>query len=143
MNITLQRLSMSDNGTFGVLVVDNRPLFTTLELPWKNNQRNISCIQAGIYKAIYLFSDHFQKYLFMLQNIPGRDSVEMHIGNTIADTHGCILLGMQYSLSEYAIVNSKYAFDSFMLITPKEGFTLTVKDINNETANIATVSKQV
>ena len=136
MNITLQRLNMTENGTLGVMMLNGKPLFSTLELPWKDNQHNVSCIPAGVYKALYIFSDKFQKNLFMLQNIPGRDAVEIHIGNTIADTHGCILIGMEYSLSEFAIVNSKLAFDNFMFMAPKEGFTLTVKDVNNGTTQI-------
>lgn len=136
MQIILQRLLMNDKGTLGIMLLDGKPLFTTLELPWKNNQINISCIPAGIYKATYIFSEKFQKSLFILHNVPGRNAVEIHIGNTVVDTHGCVLIGMEFSLSEFAIVNSKLAFDNFMFMTPKEGFTLTIKDVNNETTQI-------
>ena len=136
MNITLQRLLMNTIGTLGIISLDGKPLFPTLELPWKDNQHNISCIPAGVYKAIYIFSEKFQKHLFILQNVPGRDAVEIHIGNTVIDTLGCVLIGMEFSLSEFAIVNSKLAFDNFMFMAPKEGFTLTVKDVNNETAQV-------
>lgn len=136
MNITLQRLSMTDKGTLGIILLDGKPLFPTLELPWKDNKQNVSCIPAGEYKAVYIFSEKFQKNLFVLQGVQGRDLIEIHIGNTIEDTHGCILIGMQFSLSEFAIVNSKLAFDNFMFMAPKEGFILTMKDINNETAQV-------
>ena len=129
MDIILQRLTTSDNGTFGILIKDDRPFLVTLELPWKDNQRNISCIPAATYKATKVFSEHFQKYLFILSNIVNRDAVEMHIGNDIRDTHGCILLGMQYSLASYAIVNSKLAFDSFMSMMPDEFNLIIVETI--------------
>lgn len=128
MNIILQRLISSDAGTFGVVLKDNKPVFTTLELPWKNNQRDISCIPTGTYKCKKVFSNRFQKKLFEIQNVPDRDNVELHIGNSINDTHGCVLLGMSYSLSDNAIVNSKLAFDNFMTIMPDE-FTITINDV--------------
>ena len=43
MNIILQRLNMIEKGTLGVMMLDGKPLFSTLELPWKDNQHNISC----------------------------------------------------------------------------------------------------
>ena len=132
MNIILQRLNMIEKGTLGIMLLDGKPLFPTLELPWKDNQRNVSCVPAGVYKAVHMFSEKFQKNLFVLQGVQGRDLIEIHIGNTVIDTQGCILIGMQFSLSEFAIVNSKLAFDNFMFMAPKEGFTLTIKDVNNE-----------
>ena len=130
MNITLQRLLMNDNGTLGIILLDGKPLFPTLELPWKDNQQNVSCIPAGVYKAVYMFSEKFQKNLFVLQGVQGRDLIEIHIGNTIINTHGCILIGMQFSLSEFAIVNSKLAFDNFMFMAPKEGFIINIKNVD-------------
>ena len=136
MNITLQRLLMNDNGTLGIILLDGKPLFPTLELPWKDNQQNVSCIPAGVYKAVYMFSEKFQKNLFVLQGVQGRDLIEIHIGNTIINTHGCILIGMQFSLSEFAIVNSKLAFDNFMFMTPKEGFIINIKNVDGVSTEV-------
>ena len=71
MNSILQRLTpqaQSDNGTFGVWINDNKPLFVTLELPWKDNQKDISCIPAGTYKVVKQFSNHFQREVYLLYN---------------------------------------------------------------------------
>lgn len=134
MNITLQRLTYDDTkGTLGVLIIDNQPMFTTIEPPWKNNQTNISCIPAGTYKTVKIKSPRFKKDLYMLIDIPDRDAVEIHIGNKACDTHGCILLGTSFSLYEYAIINSEIALSNFMTRAPREGFTITIKDMNNET----------
>jgi hypothetical protein len=70
----------------------------TIELPWKNNQKMVSCIPAGVYNV--------EKYIrpnkdecFWIKNVPGRDSILAHIGNYAAgvkvDTEGCILPGMR------------------------------------------------
>jgi hypothetical protein len=128
MHILLQRLTTSEHGTFGVLIVDNQPCFVTLELPWKNNQSNVSCIPPGLYHTTKMYSSKFLKEVFVLHDVPGRDMIEFHIGNRIIDTHGCILLGMEYGLTDPSIVNSRIAFLDFMAIMPSEGFTLTIND---------------
>ena len=129
MNIILQRLTTSENGTFGILIIDNKPCFTTLELPWNDNKKDISCIPAGVYHATKIFSEKFSKFVYVLHDVPGRDLIELHIGNLIKDTHGCILLGLQFSTDMYMIQNSQTAFDKFMGMMPDEGFTITIKDI--------------
>lgn len=129
MNATLQRLTplaQSDNGTLGVWITD-RPLFATLELPWKDNQTGISCVPAGTYHVVKTFSNHFQRDVFILQNVPDRDAIEIHVGNTVKDIRGCIVVGMEYSMSDYAIVSSGIALDKLMSIMPAE-FDLTIKD---------------
>ena len=128
MEVLLQRLTTSDNGTFGILIKQDKPLFVTLELPWKNNQSMISCIPVGRYRATKMMSKAFGKIVFVLHDIPGRDVIEMHIGNSIKDTHGCILLGMSFNTSDYMISDSKIAFDKFMAIMPDE-FYLTIEDV--------------
>lgn len=128
MRTVLQRLTQSDNGTFGVWINDDRPLFATLELPWKDNQKDISCVPAGTYHVTKTFSNHFQKDVFLLSGVPNRDNVEIHVGNTVKDILGCIIVGMEYSMSDYAIVNSKIAFTNLMNIMPSE-FDLTIVDI--------------
>lgn len=129
MHILLQRLTMSNSGIFGILLIDGRPYFTTLELPWKDNARNVSCIPPGVYHATKMYSQKFSKDVYVLNDVPGRDLIEFHIGNTVKDTNGCILLGMQYNYTDYGIVSSRLAFENFMTRMPEEGFTLSVMDI--------------
>jgi Family of unknown function (DUF5675) len=129
MYIVLQRLTTSSEGTFGTLLVNGRPYYVTLELPWKNNQKDVSCIPPGEYKATRMFSEKFKKVLFVLHNVPGRDLIEFHIGNKVENTNGCILLGSEFSKTEYAIVDSKVSFDDFMIRMPAEGFTVLIKDV--------------
>lgn len=130
MKAIIQRLLSNDKVTLGVMLVDGRPFFTTLELPWKNNQNDISCVPAGTYKCVRTFSNHFKKDVFMLQNVPGRSAVEIHVGNKVEDIRGCIAIGMQYSLAAYEIIHSGLAFDVFMKMMPTE-FELTIKDVEN------------
>lgn len=127
MHILLQRLT-SGACTFGVLIKNNRPTYVTLEPPWKDNKRKISCIPPGIYRAIKMFSEKFHKMVFVLQDVPGRDLIEFHIGNRVINTEGCILLGLSFSETEDAIIDSTIAFNDFMLTMP-DSWTITVTDV--------------
>ena len=69
----------------------------TLENPWKDNQRNISCIPEGEYKVrLRLARESASRdYLHLLvQDVPNRDWILFHRGNTAKDTSGCILVGL-------------------------------------------------
>ena len=45
--LKLVRVTTGMDGTFGVLIKDGVPLCVTLELPWRDNERSISCIPEG------------------------------------------------------------------------------------------------
>lgn len=46
--VQLFRLKRSDQGTMGLLMAPSFSCYT-LELPWRDNQRNISCIPESEY----------------------------------------------------------------------------------------------
>ena len=50
--ITLKRIAHTDDGTFGVLLLEGSPFAVTLERPWLDNQRGKSCIPTGVYLAM-------------------------------------------------------------------------------------------
>lgn len=64
----------------------------TLELPWMDNQRNVSCIPAGTYWAKLFESPRFGTVV-LLEDVPGRSMIEIHAGNYTRDIEGCILVG--------------------------------------------------
>jgi hypothetical protein len=66
--------------------------FCTLELPWKNNERRISCIPEGKYKAKPHISPKFGR-CFWIQDVPGRSEILIHPGNFTSQILGCILPG--------------------------------------------------
>jgi hypothetical protein len=111
-----------------VIIIDNRPVYTTLEPPWKDNKRDISCIPPGIYRAVKMFSNKFKKMVFVLQDVPGRDLIEFHVGNKVENTDGCILLGMSFNKTEDGILESLNAFNDWMKRMP-DTFTVTITDV--------------
>jgi hypothetical protein len=66
--------------------------FNTLELPWNDNQRRISCIPEGQYKWVKHISPKFGATIW-LQNVPNRSEILIHRGNFTSDILGCILPG--------------------------------------------------
>lgn len=67
--------------------------FFTLEPPWKDNQRNMSCIPSGVYKLRKRYSDRFGDH-FEVIGVPDRTLILFHAGNFPNDTDGCILPGL-------------------------------------------------
>jgi hypothetical protein len=76
--------------TVGVPI--EKPVGSTLELPWRNNQNEISRIIAGAYKA-KTREDGDLCWRIQLDQVPERELIEIHIGNYPRNTIGCILLG--------------------------------------------------
>lgn len=64
----------------------------TLELPYRKNEKNISCIPTGYYEVIKRVSEKYGE-CFQLQNVANRAGILIHTGNFYRDTKGCILLG--------------------------------------------------
>ena len=60
----------------------------TLELAWKNNQRNISSIPKGTYDVKWTFSPKFMKYTYEIQGVPNRSGIRMHTGNYFTQIQG-------------------------------------------------------
>ncbi len=99
MNIpraVLCRSPSTDEGTFGVLAFGGQ-VVRSLELPWRNNTRQKSCIPAGIYRCAIVQSPKFGR-VYEVKNVPGRSAVLIHSANFAGDadlgytTHlqGCI-----------------------------------------------------
>ena len=67
--------------------------FFTLELPWRDNEKNESCIPEDIYDVIP-FSSKIHVDAYEVINVDGRDVILIHTGNFTKDTKGCILIGL-------------------------------------------------
>lgn len=65
----------------------------TLELPWKDNRNDVSCIPAGSYRATKYWSPGKKQQVLLLHDVPGRSLVEIHSGNYTRQIEGCILVG--------------------------------------------------
>ena len=126
--VVLDRVCYTDQGTFGVLLYEDIPLCVTCELPWRKNQRKISCIPIGSYECNnYTHIKH--KNIWKLEDVPNRDGILIHVGNTIKDIEGCILVGQFFTTIKDlpAIGNSANTLKMLKERLP-ETFTLVIRD---------------
>ena len=110
--IEIKRVATSDRGTFGVALESGEPFCVTCELPWKENQANVSCIPPGSYGAVRVQSPRFGN-TFEVKNVEGRTHILFHKGNSIKDSRGCILLGESFNPGE-TVGSSRSAFGEFL-----------------------------
>lgn len=99
-SLTIIRFAGEENQTLGSGVLLSAQLdtlfeFKTVELPWKDNQRCISCIPKGTYTAIKHHSPKFGPCLW-IQNVPGRSEILIHPANFWHDLLGCIAPGEKH-----------------------------------------------
>jgi len=127
-HLELVRDKQDEWATLGRLFVDGEYLCRTLERPWLNNQRSVSCIPLGIYKGAIQPSPRFQRDLPELLDVPGRSQILFHAGNTPEDTEGCILVGMERAEYEPRILQSRAALAKLMDALAGEAFTLEVRE---------------
>ncbi len=124
--IKLLRITKT-NQTFGVLLDENDlPICLTLELPWRENKRNSSCIPIGIYQCDLVKNDKF-KEVYQISNVENRSGILIHPGNTISDSQGCILLGKEFGEinGKPAVLKSVLAFQRLKEIVG-EGFKMKI-----------------
>ena len=97
VNLLIIRDTFTDKSTIGKLFINGESFCDTLENPWLDNQRNISCIPEGQYKVRLRLARESatRDYLHLLvKDVPDRDYILFHRGNSAKDTRGCILVGL-------------------------------------------------
>lgn len=136
----LRRDDESALRTFGQFFDDDGTLLCqTLELPWRDNHASLSRIPAGTYTAFRFDSPTIGYQLFQLRNVPRRSGIDVHIGNTVRDTKGCILVGTARGTLDYpvdgvdvtfdAVLHSRDAFRAFMTrLAALDDFPLRIVD---------------
>jgi hypothetical protein len=135
MILDLLRVGQSGRGTFGVIRFGAVPFVLTLERPWQFNEQNLSCIPTGRYRCERVRSPKFG-WTFEVKNVPNRSHVLFHSGNTLEDTHGCILVGEEFSgtWDKPMLASSQRGFMEFLnLLEGVNAFELNILDAPPET----------
>ena len=137
MRVTLFRLKYSDQGTLGRLMAGDFSCYT-LEPPWRNNQRSISCISLGEYESTMIISPKFGR-VYYIKNVDNRSGILIHSGNLAGDvslgyktnSNGCILLGEKVGTlqGQLAVLLSRPAITKFMSYMTNQDFILDVIDV--------------
>lgn len=136
--VRLERTETSEQGTFGRLSVDDLCFFTG-ELPWRDNDNNLSCIPAGKYKAQFTYSNRFHRKMYLIAPVNSRTGIRIHPANRMGDTslgfvsemHGCISLGEKLGWidKQKSVLLSMPAVRRFEKYMNYETFILEVIDV--------------
>lgn len=135
-SLLIERYSHGPKQTLGRLFILDNEGFSlydchTLELPWKENKHNISCIPDGCYRVEKRTSRKFGRH-FHITDVEGRKWILIHIGNYYTDIRGCVLVGKD--LKEISgdeimdVVDSGGAMADLLAMMPKE-FDLKIVNI--------------
>ena len=132
----LFRLRRSDQGTEGLFVSGDFHC-RTLELPWRENRRQISCIPPAEYKVEIRLSNKYGR-IYWVREVPNRTYILIHSGNYAGDkskgfkTHvmGCIILGKKAGFlgGQVAVLNSRITVRAFMEHMEYQPFMLNVQE---------------
>lgn len=140
MIAVLTRGPSTDEGTFGVLAFGEQ-VVNTVELPWRDNVRQISCIPPGTYECAIVQSPRFGR-VYEVKNVPGRSHVLIHPANFAGDAElgwttelqGCISPGERRGRikntsgkMQRAVLVSRPAVAKLMSWAAGAPFTLEVK----------------
>ena len=134
----LERESTGEEGTFGRLIFPHYSCFT-LELPWRGNAKNISCIPPGVYNCFFSRMSRTvggRRELYRIWEVPDRSGIFFHAGNWAgdrsqgykSDSLGCPLLGRQRGIlaKQRAILGSQTAVAEMLEYLEKQDFELTI-----------------
>ena len=132
MKYFLLRISSDENQTLGSFQfydgVNRTFECNTLELPWLDNARQISCIPTGEYSVEKHTSPTFG-LCFRVKDVNNRSDILIHKGNYKKNTKGCILPGSSFAdINDDGlldVIDSTGTLDKLLAITPNE-FLLTI-----------------
>ncbi|QDP52591.1 MAG: hypothetical protein Unbinned2480contig1002_47 [Prokaryotic dsDNA virus sp.] len=125
--LTIKRIQQ-DDCTIGIINFGNNRAYT-LELPWKNNAKNISRIPSGRYICSVGYSEK-NGDMISVHNVPQRTFIQIHKGNFTRDIEGCILVGDSIKDIDSDglpdVTNSKNTLDKIISYVGESSFILDI-----------------
>lgn len=102
--LTLVRFTRTEKAVLGRLYLNGQMICYTLENAAK-------AIPAGLYNVQNSQSPKFKRELPLIWNakVPAKRGIRIHVGNTVASSSGCILVGMGRSTEDFSVTESRLA----------------------------------
>lgn len=102
--LTLIREIRTERAILGRLFLNGQMVCYTLE----NAAKAVPC---GMYKVQNSKSPKFKRELPLIYNgnVPASRGIRLHVGNTVASSSGCILVGMGRSTEDFSVTESRLA----------------------------------
>jgi len=145
MILTLKREPSENGRTFGKLFAeDGHKIAWSLEDEIRETDEPVekwkvpgsTAIPQGVYRLSLKFSPRFGVDTMTIHDVPGFTHIRIHAGNTVLDSSGCILLGMQ--TTPIGLAESKPAITlarEFVRRAQDDGETVWI-DIQNPTQDV-------
>ena len=137
MEALLKRIRQNDRQTQGILLVYDQEgnlhcALNTIELPWRENKKEISCVPRGTYKVMARNSEKYGEH-YILESVPNRSLILIHTGNYHDNTLGCILPGLGFGDIDgdgyLDVVASRHAMQKLFNAIGKNPFLLTIQGV--------------
>jgi len=128
----LTRIYEAQGGTWGEIHGPDGFHAATMELAWRDNQPNISCIPVGEY---IIRKDNTGKHRYaVVMGVKGRTSIELHPATWPSELEGCIALGesIQEMNDSTVLAESVSAMNRFITALGDEEAVLKIININQE-----------
>ena len=135
MKIVIKREIKGNTYTAGKMYVDDWYFADTLEpknIDWSKEEKTLgkTAIPEGTYKLKMRFSTKFKCQMPFLQNVPHFEGIMLHVGNSVRDSRGCILVGTRTFPS--VLTHSRDAVNRLiLLIEEHKGESITVSVENH------------
>lgn len=124
MNIFVEEIGTTPNSTASQMFVDSRPFCFVVEDGHRDKKQfGETRIPAGRYQVIKRKTGKFyekyrreygHEFALWVKNVPGFEWILIHIGNTIKDTNGCLLvnrfIGIQALTMDYVGTDSSSVY---------------------------------
>lgn len=112
MIVKVDRVYHGRHYIIGHLYVDGTKFCDTLEPPL--TRKEYPGILPGRYKLVSYPSARFKGIRPLVDGVPGRTGILIHEGNCVADTKGCILVGINSKVGQ--VLASKATLSQLMTV---------------------------
>ena len=103
-------------GTNGDIFFSKKRICSAIELPWFNNNREVSCIPEGTYELTKRYNLRFGYHL-LVNSVPGRENILIHAFNdAMAESKGCIA-PVSLCIAEGKGTDSRLALKKLLAVT--------------------------
>lgn len=113
-----------------LITEEGKFLCVTLELPDRQNKEGESCIPCGTYEMFKRISSRNNTRIggvvYELKDVPERENIQIHIGNFLNNTSGCILVGK--STNNHILIESTKAMKELLEFLGGENAILEVRN---------------
>lgn len=133
MEIKVIRKIFTEDYTVGELYINGDYFCDTLELTTRKLEKasdkvpNKTAIPYGKYQVKLTYSNHFKRVLPEILNVLFFSGARIHIGNTIKDTRGCVLVGKY--IGKGTLAYSTVTFNALMKALSEDKDNLTIEII--------------